>query len=626
MRRSSIAASNEQLRTFVSNLVDTQNRSLAARYNALTLLSQNDSVIRAVSTKAVGADSVIARVYLERHRNIADTVSFVSQLLVGVDASERIVLGKPPTALEMAELARVVALSSTKDTAGSSEIFASKNEVHFWSVAPAKSEGKTVGFLAEQRRIRLTPLVEQQLRDFTGQDISMFFASPGSANWISLSGKQVAAKFDIRSASDSFRLQTIDGTAILGLKRSITRTPWVLVAEISEAAVFQRSYVFLKSLLLVGVLLLGVVSVLGARWVSRHVTSPLESLTIAAQDIASGDFTRRERVQTHDELGQLAQAFNTMAERIGESHTELDSRIRESQAMTQQLHDRNEELQMAQQIALEARVASDRARAEAQQASKSKSEFLAIMSHELRTPLSAIAGYAELLQLGLRGDLNDAQKQDLSRIQANQVHLLRIINDILDLAQVESGQLQVDARPIALRDVFTDLEPIILPIVESRNISYAVHAEVEPLMVLAERERLTQVLVNLVANAARFTEAGGSVSIHGQVQDGRVKLHVTDTGIGIAPEKQETVFLPFVQVDASSSRKTQGTGLGLTISRRIVEAMKGTLSLQSELGVGSTFTLDIPAAPDAVNSAPLHAEALSSEVAAAERRPSAAIA
>ncbi|MEO7360516.1 MAG: ATP-binding protein [Gemmatimonadaceae bacterium] len=216
-----------------------------------------------------------------------------------------------------------------------------------------------------------------------------------------------------------------------------------------------------------------------------------------------------------------------------------------------------------------------------------------MMSHKLRTPLSAISGYAEILQMGMRGELNDAQRLDLSRIQANQVHLLRIINDILDLAQVESGQLVVSTEPVALRDVTTDLDPIILPLIAAKNIQYSVHDELLPLTVVAERDRLTQVLVNLVANATRFTKNGGVISLHASCANGRVQVHVTDTGVGIPLDKQEAIFQPFVQVENGPSRRAQGTGLGLAISRRIVAAMGGTLTVSSQPGVGSTFTMEL---------------------------------
>ena len=191
------------------------------------------------------------------------------------------------------------------------------------------------------------------------------------------------------------------------------------------------------------------------------------------------------------------------------------------------------------------------------EASRAKSEVWAMMSHELRTPLSAIAGYAEILRLGMRGQLDDAQQADLARIQANQVHLLRSINDILDLAQVESGKMQIGMRPLELRGVVSDFEPIVLALFAERNIRYSAHDRVLPLVVHAERDRLTQVLVNLVANAVRFTENGGNISLDATHRDGVIELHVSDHGIAISPEKLDAIFQPFVQADSGPSRRAR---------------------------------------------------------------------
>ncbi|MDQ6612914.1 MAG: ATP-binding protein, partial [Gemmatimonadota bacterium] len=594
VRRSSVAAATGQLHTLAGQIVDGQDRLANTRSSALLASVRNPVIARALANGPSRSDSA-ARRYLEARRNRGDTALLVSQLLVGADGVEHAIVGKLPTAVERAELAQLVQVLAGSDSVGSSEIFASDAEIHYWSVAPSRVNGKTLGYFAEQRRVRITPNVEQQLRQFTGQAMSVFFASESGKTWITLAGKATPARFNLTTLPDTFNVSTTDGEVVTGIKKTVKHSPWVFVFYLTDAAVGERARTFLWRMALAGALLLAI-GIVGARLISRRVTQPLKSLTLAAREIANGNFTRRERVQTKDELGQLAQAFNSMAERIGQSHTELAQRMRESQALAQQLHERNDALETARQIATEARIASDHARAEAQNADKAKTEFLAMMSHELRTPLSAIAGYVELLQLGIRGELNDGQRRDLARIQANQAHLLRIINDMLDLAQVESGQMQIDSNPVTLGDVLGDVEPIILPIVESRNLTYIVSPDVESLTVIAERERLTQVLVNLVANAARFTEPGGNVSIHAQQTGGRIRLHVSDTGIGIPAAKQDAVFQPFIQVDSGASRRTQGTGLGLTISRRIVEAMNGTLTLASELGVGSTFTLEIPAA------------------------------
>lgn len=564
VRQSYIDAANGQLRTIIGQTGETAGRTLLQRATALAAIRINPVVVRALSANASADERKAGATFLERRRLPADTLTLASQLLISADGTRAAVTGSTPIGTDSAVLASTVAQAVRSDSVAIGVPYSTGNNMWYWTVIPVATEERARGFIAEQRRLRANPTIDQQLKGFTGQDISMYYAAIGADVWTGLGGVPIAPKFDVSVLPDSFHIKTSAGESLLGVKSKLKGTSWFIVFTINEDAVNQRSALFLRNMVGIGVVLL-LVSIIAGWWVSRRVTRPLKSLTVAARQVARGDFATREPVRTSDELGELARTFNTMAERIGESHALLAERVQESEALAHQLN----------------------------QASKAKSEFLAMMSHELRTPLSAIAGYAEILQMGMRGELNDAQRLDLSRIQANQVHLLRIINDILDLAQVESGQLHISARPVALRDVMSDLDPIIRPLIAERKISYSVRETLLPLSVMAERDRLTQVLVNLVANATRFTKPEGEISLHATQTDTHVRLHVSDTGIGIAPEKLEAIFQPFVQVESGPSRRAQGTGLGLAISRRIVEAMGGALTVSSEVGLGSTFTLEL---------------------------------
>jgi len=239
--------------------------------------------------------------------------------------------------------------------------------------------------------------------------------------------------------------------------------------------------------------------------------------------------------------------------------------------------------------AVQARHAAEEARRAAQSANAAKSSFLAMMSHELRTPLNAIGGYVQLMEMELRGPVTGDQRQDLERIQSNQQHLLSIINDILNLSRIEAGQLTIDATDVPLAEVFGEVEAMIAPQVADRGVRY--EADGTALVVRADREKLRQVLLNLVSNAVRFTEPGGRVHLSSELAGDQVLVRVSDTGIGIPADKLEAVFEPFVQVDAGLTRRTGGTGLGLAISRDLMQAMDGRIEASSELGRGSTFTL-----------------------------------
>jgi signal transduction histidine kinase len=242
------------------------------------------------------------------------------------------------------------------------------------------------------------------------------------------------------------------------------------------------------------------------------------------------------------------------------------------------------------------------ARREAEQANKAKADFLAVMSHELRTPLNAIAGHAQLIGMGLHGAVTDAQSEALARIDRSQRHLLRLINDVLNYARLESGHVEYRLQAVALADAVADVLPMVEPQLAANGIGYELRVDPGE-TAWADREKLQQVLLNLFSNAVKFTPAGGMVTVDtaagsgGDAAGDVVYLRVSDTGPGIPRDKLEQIFEPFVQVDVTSrtayTRTAEGTGLGLAISRDLARGMGGDLRARSVVGRGSTFTLTL---------------------------------
>ena len=234
------------------------------------------------------------------------------------------------------------------------------------------------------------------------------------------------------------------------------------------------------------------------------------------------------------------------------------------------------------------------ARQAADEANKAKSTFLAVMSHELRTPLNAIGGYVQLIDMGVHGPVTDAQREALARIDRSQRHLLRLINDVLNLARIEAGRVDYATERVRLSDVVASVIPMVEPQMAAKDMRYEceVPAAIEA---KADREKVQQILINLLTNAVKFTARGGRLRVEGgEFSTTQVYLRVTDTGVGIAPEMLQKIFEPFVQVDDSRSRAGEGTGLGLAISRDLARGMGGDLTAQSTLGKGSTFELTLP--------------------------------
>ncbi|MBA3657416.1 MAG: HAMP domain-containing histidine kinase, partial [Gemmatimonadaceae bacterium] len=257
-----------------------------------------------------------------------------------------------------------------------------------------------------------------------------------------------------------------------------------------------------------------------------------------------------------------------------------------------------EVLQRSRRELEEALVAAEEARNTAVEASRVKSEFVATMSHELRTPLNAIGGYSQLLAMGIHGPVSQEQKETLARIDKSQRHLLALINDILNLARLDAGKVTYDIRRVDVAEIMRDIAPMVEPQLAAKRIHHSV--DIPPgVCVRADREKLQQIVLNILSNAIKFTGEGGSIDVETGTQSGNdeiVGISIRDTGRGIPAAKTDSIFEPFMQVDASHSRVEQGAGLGLAISRDLARGMDGDITVTSTVGVGSTFTISLIAA------------------------------
>jgi signal transduction histidine kinase/ActR/RegA family two-component response regulator len=394
---------------------------------------------------------------------------------------------------------------------------------------------------------------------------------------------------------------TCEGLTKWCLFRTYEPWQWHIVYTIPQDVLYrdvhQFRWTFLSVMTAVSLAVLGLLA-----WGVSFLTSPIAHLTSAAAQISDGKLDTPIHASGTDEIAILARGFRRMSEVIREKIRRLDCEIAQrkraqenlaqlNKTLENRVAERTEELKRSNEQLLAARLA-------AEAASRAKSDFLANMSHEIRTPMNAIIGFGEMLA-------EDARlPEDLSRyagiICMAGRNLLTIINDILDFSKIEAGKLKVEIIDCSVAELLENLDVLLRPSAENKGLKFEIlQCDDLPAIIRTDPVRVRQCLINLVNNAIKFTEKGHvyvNVSLISETPSGPfwIRFDVEDTGIGIEPDKLQTIFEPFTQADSSTTRKYGGTGLGLTITKHLAERLGGTISVTSRPGSGSVFTLTIP--------------------------------
>jgi signal transduction histidine kinase len=351
----------------------------------------------------------------------------------------------------------------------------------------------------------------------------------------------------------------LEETEQLGAYMPMKDLGWAVVYVTPTNVAYAPIDTLTRTTLLISIALFLIMSSVG--WVmARKATRPLKDLASATDEIAAGNYGRRVNVKTLDEIGQVAGKFNQMAEALLQKEA--------------QVLENNEQLQQANRL---------------------KSEFLANMSHELRTPLNGIIGFTQMMYDGKLGPVSEQNKEYLGDILTSANHLLQLINDVLDLAKVEAGKMEFQPTQISLRAQVQETCDIVRALAAKKRLTIETDLAPEVDSLWLDAGKIRQVLYNYISNAIKFTPDGGKIVVRAAAESAtEFRLSVEDTGIGIKPGDLERLFIEFQQLDSGTAKNYQGTGLGLALTKRIVQAQGGTVGVTSVWGKGSTFFAILP--------------------------------
>jgi len=579
VKESALEAGRNRLGTLTEQLSSMFQQSAQMLIAANRATARQDAVKRYLQSN--GNESQIEALQsLEKLR--PDSLSVLVELR---DSNgKNILTSLQPGIRVQANLDSVLSIPSIKPDSGSvGKMYKVKDAMYYPIISTVTDDNKIIGYIVKWRRVLATPKAVDQLSQLIGTQARLYVGNNDGSLWSDMIKPVSVPPVNKSNLGKVIEYSSANGKRVMAAVRPIAGSNWLVMVEFSRQTILEPANRFLYRIVIIGLILI-VAGIFFAWLMSRNITKPLNELTVAASAITGGDYSPAVELSRKDELGKLAEAFNTMAVRVSNAQHDLEKKV------------------------LERTTQLETVKAAAEKANRSKTRFLSSMSHEIRTPLNGILGFTEILS---RNSLTKEQHQEyLMHIKTAGELLSKLIGDILDLSKIEEGKLVLENESFHVKEfIESSLYPYKFQINENgvdfkMDIDQAI-----PDYIISDRHRINQVLVNLIGNATKFTREGMiGIKIMGKHLDEEnflLELFVYDTGIGIASDKFEKIFESFSQANETINRDYGGSGLGLAIVKQLVTAMDGKINVISPYPheyakgeAGSCFQIQLPVKVD----------------------------